>query len=117
MVVPDLFFATRIGEAARAAEVTLIACAAGDALEVCRRERPDLVIVDLQGRDDPLDMVRGLRSDPAVGGVPIAGFYAHVDQETRRAAEAVGVNPVLPRSAFTARLGELLTGPPRPPQR
>lgn len=114
MVVPDLFFATRIGEAARAGGVTLIPCPASQALEVCRAERPDLIIVDLQGRDDPLDMVRALKADPAVSTVPIVGFYSHVDQETRRAAGAAGVDLVLPRSAFTARLGELLTGLPGP---
>ena len=60
MIVPDLFFATRIGEAARAAGVKLIQCPAGQALEVCRIERPDLIVVDLHGHDDPLDMVRAL---------------------------------------------------------
>jgi hypothetical protein len=38
------------------------------------------------------------------------GFYPHVDQETRRAAEAAGVDDVLPRSTFTARLAELIAG-------
>jgi CheY-like chemotaxis protein len=115
MIVPDLFFATRIDEAARAAGVAVIQCPAGHALEVCRTESPDLIIVDLHGRDDPLGIVRALKADPAVRAVPIAGFYAHVDQETRRAAEAAGVDLVLPRSAFTARLGELLAGLPFPP--
>ena len=55
-------------------------------------------------------LVRDLKRDPATRGVPVAGYYAHVDQETRRAAEAAGVDPVLPRSAFTARLAQLLTG-------
>jgi CheY-like chemotaxis protein len=109
-VVSDLFFASRISETARASGVTLIQCPAGQALEACALEQPDLVVIDLHGPDDPLALVRGLKGDPATQGVPIAGYYAHVDQETRRAAEAAGVDQVLPRSAFTARLGELLAG-------
>jgi len=109
-VAPDLFFAARIAETARAAGVTLIQCPAGQARELCALEQPDLVILDLHGPDDPLGVVRDLKRDPATRGVPIAGYYAHVDQETRRAAEAAGVDPVLPRSAFTARLAQLLTG-------
>lgn len=109
-VVPDLFFASRIHETARAAGVTLIQCPAGLALEVCSREQPDLVIVDLHGAGDPLGLVRTLKGDPATRAVPIAGFYSHVDQETRRAAEDAGMDLVLPRSAFTARLAGLLAG-------
>jgi CheY-like chemotaxis protein len=109
-VVPDLFFAARIRETARAAGVTLIQCPAGRALEVCSAEQPDLVIVDLHGLDDPLGMVRALKRDPATGALPVAGYYSHVDQEARRAAEAAGMDLVLPRSAFTARLAELLAG-------
>lgn len=116
-VVGDLFFAARIRETARAAGVSLIQCPVGHALEVFSVERPDLVIVDLHGLDDPLGMVRGLKGDSATGGLRIAGFYSHVDQETRRAAEAAGMDLVLPRSAFTARLAELLAGgaPPDEP--
>jgi len=116
MVVPDLFFATRIAETARTAGVTLVACRAGEALEVCRAERPDLLIVDLQGRDDPIAVVCVLKADPALREIPVVGFYSHVDQETRRAAEAAGVDPVLPRSAFTTRLAELVTGAQEKPQ-
>lgn len=109
-IVPDLFFAARIQETARAAGVTLIQCPAGQAHELCALEQPDLVIVDLHGLDDPLGPVRAIKGDPATRGVPITGYYAHVDQERRRAAEAAGVDEVLPRSAFTARLAELLAG-------
>jgi CheY-like chemotaxis protein len=115
MIVPDLFFATKIQEAARAAVVSLIQCPARHAVEMCQAWRPDLIIVDLHGSADALDMVRDLKADPDVRAMPIVGFYSHVDEETRRAAEAAGVDFVLPRSAFTARLGELLTGIAGPP--
>jgi len=109
-VVPDLFFATRIATTAQALRVELEPCTAAGALAACRRDPPDLVIVDLQAAGDPVALAIELKRDPATRAVPVAGFYAHVDQETRRAAEAGGVDVVLPRSAFTARLAELLAG-------
>ena len=109
-VVPDLFFATRIAATAQTLGVELEACAAAGALAACRRDPPDLVIVDLQAAGDPVALAVELKRDPATRAVPVAGFYAHVDQAIRRAAEAGGVDVVLPRSAFTARLAELLAG-------
>jgi len=112
-VVPDLFYATRIATTAAALGVELILCAEGDALEACRDRSPDLVILDLRATGDPFALARALKRDPATGRVPIVGFYSHVDQESRRAAEAAGVDRALPRSAFTQRLPELLAGEPR----
>ena len=114
VVVPDLFFATRIAATAQALGVEIIASPAAEALEACRREPPDLVILDLHGSGDPAGLARALKADPASGGVRIAGFYSHVDQERRRAAEAAGVDEVLARSAFTARLATLLAGSEHP---
>ena len=43
-------------------------------------------------------------------GVPVLGFYSHVDVETRRAAEAAGVDLVVPRSRMARELPELVEG-------
>jgi CheY-like chemotaxis protein len=110
VVVPDLFFATRIATTARVLGIETVACPAGEALEVCRRDPPGLVILDLHGAGDPMGLARALKADPATRAGRIVGFYPHVDQETRRAAEAAGVDDVLPRSTFTARLAELIAG-------
>jgi CheY-like chemotaxis protein len=76
-------------------------------LEVCAVEQPRLVIADLQATGI-LDAVRDLRGDPKTAAVRIVGFYSHVEVATRDAALAAGVSEALPRSAFTARLAELL---------
>lgn len=110
VVVPDLFFATRIAGSAAALGVTLDTPAPADAPAAIRREPPDLVILDLHGPGEPLALVRTLRADPATRRVPIIGFYAHVDRALRDAALAAGVDRVLPRSAFTVRLPALLAG-------
>jgi CheY-like chemotaxis protein len=110
-VVPDLFFAARIAETARASGVTLETIDAARALERCREAPPDLVILDLHGAGDPLALARALKADAAARSVRIVGFYSHVDAALRAAALAAGVDEALPRSAFTARLAQLLAGP------
>ena len=44
-------------------------------------------------------------------GVPVLGYYSHVDVETRRGAEAAGVDLVVPRSRLAREMPELAEGP------
>jgi hypothetical protein len=57
----------------------------------------DVLVVDLHEALEPAP------------GVPSLGFYSHVDQETRRRAEAAGFDRVVPRSRM-ARDGATLVG-------
>ena len=110
-VVPDLFFATRIAAVAEAVGATLTAVEPGAALAAAQADPPDLLVLDLHA-PDPFALVRALRADATLQGIPVVGFYSHVDAAIRDAALAAGVNDVLPRSAFTRRLPELLHGGP-----
>jgi CheY-like chemotaxis protein len=107
-VVPDLFFAARITETARAAGATLVQPTVAVALERCRELPADLVILDLGAGAATIELARSLKADAATRAIPIVGFYSHVDVATRAAALAAGADEVLPRSAFVARLPELL---------
>lgn len=109
-VVPDLFFATRIAGAAAQLGVTLETPGASEALACIGTSAPDLVILDLTAAGDPLALVRSLKAEAATRAIPLIGFYPHVDQALRAAALAAGVDQVMPRSAFTARLAALLAG-------
>ena len=113
-VVADLFFVAKIAATAEAAGVALetldVAAARNRWLAPGARELPSLVLVDLALGEPALALVRELRATTAGTHLPIAGFYSHVDTATRDAAIAAGVDPVLPRSAFVARLPALLTG-------
>jgi hypothetical protein len=89
-------FASRIEETLRAAghEVTASSSASeaplGDA---------DLLIADLDTVDP--DAIVGV-------GVPVLGYYSHVNVETRRSAESAGVDLVVPRSRLARELPELV---------
>lgn len=110
VVVPDLFFATRIASTAKQLGVALREVDTGHALEVCRDATPDVAILDLHGPGDPLALARALKADPDTRAIPLVGFYSHVDQALRENALAAGIDHVLPRSAFTVKLPEILTG-------
>jgi hypothetical protein len=63
----------------------------------------DVVVVDLS-RPGVLAAVRAV----AGGGARVIGFGSHVDRAVLDAAREAGCGEVLARSAFFARLGELL---------
>jgi ABC-type sugar transport system substrate-binding protein len=41
-------------------------------------------------------------------GMPVLGYYSHVDVDTKRAAEAAGLNLVVPRSRMNRELPALV---------
>lgn len=66
-------------------------------------------------QEAPLDEIELLVADldtespeALVGlGVPVLGFYSHVEVETKEAAEAAGVDLAVPRSRLARELPEL----------
>lgn len=58
----------------------------------------DLIVADLDV-ENPEALV-GL-------GLPVLGYYSHVDVETKEAAEAAGVDLVVPRSRMARELPDL----------
>jgi len=43
-------------------------------------------------------------------GVPVLGYYSHVEVETKAVAEAAGVDLVVPRSRLAREMPELVQG-------
>jgi CheY-like chemotaxis protein len=76
-----------------------------------RASSPALVIFDLNNpRTDPLGTVAVMKGDPTLASIPTVGFVSHVQSDLIDAARVAGVDEVLARSAFTARLAEILSG-------
>jgi PleD family two-component response regulator len=109
-ILDDLMFTSKIRSAASAANVPVtIVRSSAAALEQMRTTAPSLVVLDLNNpRTDPLGIVRAMKSDASLAAVPTLGYVSHVDTETIEAARQAGVTDVLPRSAFSARLAEIL---------
>jgi len=109
-LVDDLMFTSKIRSAATQLGIPVtFARSSEGALAEMRKISPSLVILDLNsGRTDPLGTVRTMKQDPALASIPTLGFVSHVQADVIDAARQVGVGEVLARSAFTARLGEIL---------
>lgn len=110
LLCPDLLFGSKLQGALEAAghEVTLL-----DAEDAARAEvwRSDLLVVDLSGEDyDGAVLVDSMKMGRELEGVPTLGFYAHVDQEVRRRAEAAGFDRVVPRSRMAREAAALVDG-------
>ncbi|HEX8473644.1 MAG TPA: hypothetical protein VF666_06395 [Pyrinomonadaceae bacterium] len=70
-----------------------------------------VIIVDLQTqRLDPFAVAERVKADGQLRAAPLVGFFSHVETELQRRARAAGFDHVLPRSAFTKRLPEILQG-------
>lgn len=108
--VDDMFFASKIRGCAEQLSVDLrFMRTAEAALESARGERPSLVIVDLHWqRGDPFALAESLKADEQLRDVPLVGFYSHVQTALQRRAEQAGYDRVMPRSAFTKQLPEIL---------
>jgi hypothetical protein len=72
---------------------------ASSVAEATELEAVDLLILDLDR--EPAAAVVGL-------GVPVLGFYAHLNTEIREQAEAAGVDLVVPRSRMAREMPELV---------
>jgi hypothetical protein len=89
LVCPDLLFGSKVEGALRAA-----------GHEVVRGTDGDVVVVDLTQGEVP--------APPE--GAPTLGFYSHVEQDIRRAAEAAGYDLVVPRSRMNREAAALVEG-------
>lgn len=94
----DLLLGSRVEATLRAAghEVTLT-----PSLREALLDDVDLLVADLDA-ENPEALV-GL-------GVPVLGYYSHVEVATREAAEAAGVDRVVPRSRMVRELPQLAEG-------
>ena len=111
-VVDDLFFASKIRGTAEALGVTVRFARSVEAMiEAARLDQPSLVICDLHSQKvDPMELARALKADVQLRSIQLLGFFSHVQTELQRQAEAAGFDQVLPRSAFTKNLGQILSG-------
>ena len=112
VAVDDIFFAAKIRTTAEHLGVEALFPRSLDALaESAHRDAPALVIVDLHlQRYDPFAVARRFKADEALRATPLVGFFSHVHVELQKRAGEAGFDRILPRSAFTKRLPEILQG-------
>src|SRR5215213_819155 len=110
--VDDMFFASKIRAVAEhlGLEVRFVRSAA-DAVAAARREEAALVVADLHSeRIDPLELAQQFKADETLRAVTLVGFFSHVETALQQRAAAAGFDRVMPRSAFSKNLPEILEG-------
>jgi hypothetical protein len=110
--VEDLFFQAKIQETARKLNVKVEFCKAEkDLMERMKQngeEKPSLIIFDLNNvAAKPLTLIPKLKTK-LKKGTSIIGFLSHVQGDLKQKAHEVGADMVLPRSAFSQNLPQLL---------
>ena len=94
-IATDLMLGSKVTETLSAAGHEVVS---SPSLEETTWDGIDLIVADLDV-ENPEALV-GL-------GMPVLGYYSHVDVETREAAEAAGVDLVVPRSRMARELPAL----------
>ena len=94
-IATDLMLGSKVTETLSAAGHEVVS---SPSMEEATWDGIDLIVADLDV-ENPEALV-GL-------GMPVLGYYSHVDVETREASEAAGVDLVVPRSRMARELPAL----------
>jgi DNA-binding NarL/FixJ family response regulator len=106
-LMDDLFFQMKVAETAKHLGLDLKVATNGDALVSLLEPAPQLVIVDLNARSQPLEAIERVRA--VQKDLRVIGFLSHVQRDLAAQAQAAGCDEVMPRSAFTQNLAAILS--------
>lgn len=111
-LIDDLFFQMKVRETAKLAGISLETSTTGDALLQAAAANPGaLVIVDLNARQGAIQAVEQLSGTQSGGGSRrVVAYLSHVQTDLAERARAAGCHEVMPRSAFTQNLAQILRG-------
>lgn len=109
--VDDFLFRSKIRAVAKHVGVEIkFAQTPEEILAHARELKPTLAIIDLNSsKADPIATITALKRDAATKDLPTIGFVSHVHEDLIAAARRAGADEVLPRSAFAARLPQILS--------
>jgi hypothetical protein len=113
--IDDLFFFAKIQEIAKKLNVKVEFVKTVDQVleraqeDVPEDQRPSLVVIDLNNLAiKPLALMPKLRAGLKKGGTSIVGFVSHIQGDLKLKAQEAGFDVVMPRSAFSQNLPQLL---------
>ncbi len=91
------------------------------AIELCRRERPDLILLDIMLPDsDGLDICKGIRSHPDLAHIPVIFLTARASEADRIVGLELGANDYIVKPFFIreliARIKTQFRGQATPPK-
>lgn len=110
VAVPDLLLQSRIASAAQRLGVAIsVANTPDDVLMIGKREKPSLIILDLESPRVAADKtLHRLRADPDLCATPTLGFYGHVNKALADRMVQAGLDRAVPRGQFLEQLDAVL---------
>jgi len=73
-----------------------------EGLEIAKKERPDLIILDiLLPRENGIVFLNWLRKDAKISSIPVVAFSNYDDPATKREAAKLGVKEYLIKTNYT----------------
>jgi PleD family two-component response regulator len=107
-VLSDLFFSVKLTEAAKRAGMALEFVKEAEPLLDKARERPSLIVFDLNYQDlDPIALISTLKGNAETRGISLIGYLSHIQAELKQKAQEAGCDMVLARSAFSQNLPQI----------
>jgi DNA-binding NarL/FixJ family response regulator len=106
-LMDDIFFQMKVAETAKHLGIEFKVATTTDALLGLLDPRPQLVIVDLNSRSQPIDAIVKLRATSK--DIRVVAFLSHVQRELAEQARNAGCDEVMPRLSFTQNLAEILS--------
>ncbi len=75
------------------------------AIELCRQEKPDLILLDIMLPDsNGLDICKGIRQDPLLGATPVIFLTARASETDRIVGLELGANDYIVKPFFVREL-------------
>jgi len=102
----DLFFQMKLAETAKHLGLEVKVATNAESLLQLLDPPPQLVIIDLNARSQPLAAMQQLRS--ALPQLRVIGFLSHVQTDLAERAKAAGFDEIMPRSKFSLNLPDIL---------
>jgi PleD family two-component response regulator len=108
-VVSDLFFSAKINEAAKRAGIAVEYATEEKAVMEKAKAQPTLIIFDLNFEAvHPLKLIMKLKGNAELKHISLIGYLSHLQGELKQRAHESGCDMVMPRSAFSLNLPQIL---------
>lgn len=108
-VLDDLMFTVKINEAAKRSGVDIVFVKTEIDVYEQAKTKPALIILDLNCSSVPmLKIAETLKTDPQFKSISVIGYVSHVQVDLKQQAQDAGLDMVMPRSAFSINLPQIL---------
>ncbi len=109
VLADDLFWKTKIDLAAKSAQAPAVFISdPAQLLKSAETGKTALVLVDLAIRQDPFPAIAALKKGSKTKGIHVVGWYEHVRKDLEKKGMEAGCDEVMPRSAFSQKLADLI---------